>query len=122
MTGKIKLSGRVLAVAAALALVVCCGLTLLRKDVKADVVASGSAGDNATWSLADDGTLTISVVDETKDGNVVMSDNFYSLICNNVINTNITSIQIGEGIVSIGNYIFMNLTTVESVSLPTTLE
>ena len=77
----------------------------------ASVTASGSCGDNATWKLTSDGTMTIS-----GSGNMVnyeMSSKYpwydYS--------EQITSVVIGEGITNIGDTAFCGYDNLTSVTI-----
>ncbi|MCD8089181.1 MAG: leucine-rich repeat domain-containing protein [Clostridiales bacterium] len=68
---------------------------------------SGECGDDAVWSLSDDGVLTITGTGEIWDGGW---DDY-----------SITSVSIGEGITVIGEDTFWDCQYIKSVSFPTTL-
>ena len=93
-----------------------------------DAVASGTCGDNATWTLTetDDGRIL------TIDGKGPMYDSSISL--DRYINTyvpswlpqvaeatKITTVIVKNGITSIGDYAFYNMTSLVNVSLPESL-
>lgn len=76
---------------------------------------SGTCGDNATWSISDEGVLTIS-------GSGAISDTgAHDMPWKNLRN-DITSIVIDKGITRIGNWVFHSCTEAISVSLPSTLK
>ena len=66
---------------------------------------SGTCGNNATWTLDDEGTLTISGTGS---------------ICNNAFenNTDITNVIIESDIEDIGSSAFENCTSLESITIP----
>ncbi|MCR5010121.1 MAG: leucine-rich repeat domain-containing protein [Clostridia bacterium] len=85
----------------------------------ADTVASGYCGGegdgtNLTWTLDSDGVLTIS-------GTGSMTDYAIGSIPWLNYRTDITSIEISEGVTVIGSYAFARCTNVESASLPKSL-
>lgn len=71
--------------------------------------SSGSCGDNATYELSMDGTLTISGTGAIKMGAFAW-------------NTNIKKVIINEGITEIGDQAFPGNFNLESISLPQSLE
>ncbi len=76
------------------------------------VTASGTCGDNLTWTLYDDGELVI-------DGTGVMNDHAYdNLPPYYEYREKITSVTVGEGVTSIGNYAFGDFGKLVSVSIP----
>ncbi len=83
----------------------------------ADTVASGTCGDNVTWELDEDGTLTISGTGE-------MYDDFYCYSSTNcsipwyTYRDNILNVVIGDDVTSIGRYAFYNCSNLTNVSLP----
>ncbi len=83
----------------------------------ASAADSGACGDNATWTLDDNGTLTISGTGKTKG---------YGLSVHKLpwyyTHSNIKSVIIEEGITSICDYAFYNCSNLSSVSLPDSLE
>lgn len=72
--------------------------------------SSGSCGDNATYELSMDGTLTISGT-----GAIANKGEF-------VYNTNIKKVIINEGITEIADQLFSGSSNLESISLPQSLE
>ena len=80
--------------------------------VSADEVDSGTCGENATWSLDSDGTLTIS-------GSGAMNDFEWSTKPWHQYRNSITKIVVGEGITNISDYAFASLNKVTSVSIST---
>lgn len=74
----------------------------------AEVVESGSCGDNATYTLDDNGTLIISGTGSVKE------ETFMN-------RKDIVNVVIGEGIAKIEYRAFMDCTSLESLSLPDTL-
>ena len=80
----------------------------------ADTIASGTCGDNLTWTLDDEGTLTISGTGEMTNwwnfGSKPASwDSYRSSIRNIVIN---------DGVTSIGYAAFYSCTSLTSISIP----
>ncbi len=76
----------------------------------AETVASGTCGENAVWSFADDGTLVISGTGDMADY-ISPSEQPWS-----AYSTNLGHVVIEEGITSIGDYAFYH-TSVETVSI-----
>jgi len=87
------------------------------ENVGEGIVASGTCGDNATWVLTEDGTLTISGTGE-----------MYSYYGDGIVTPwndhreEITNLVIEEGITVIGEAAFASLTGLKSVSLPASLD
>ena len=77
-------------------------------------LGEGSCGENLTWVLAEDGTLSVS-------GEGAMD----SFSTNDVpwlaLRTRITALEIGEGVTGIGNYAFYGCAGLSRVQLPETL-
>ncbi len=71
---------------------------------------SGKCGENLTWSLSDDGTLTIT-------GTGPMED-YYSASPWAAYAEQITKLDLHYGITSVGNYAFYRLTKLTSVVIP----
>ncbi|MCI8442018.1 MAG: leucine-rich repeat protein, partial [Provencibacterium sp.] len=77
-------------------------------------LSSGSCGDNLTWSLSEDGVLTISGTGKMDTFNVVGTGSApWMSYANQII-----SVRIGEGTTSIGSCAFYNCTKLESADLP----
>ena len=77
-------------------------------ETKQPVGASSGTTGACTWTLDDDGTLTIS-------GNGAMGDYSYKSVSGNYKTTapwgyNITSVVIEDGVMNIGKYAFSNAT------------
>lgn len=82
----------------------------------AEETASGTCGENLTWTL-EDGTLTISGEGEMTDWNGNASVPWYSY----ANNKDFTSIVIEPGVTDIGKFAFYGCRYVETVSLPETV-
>ncbi|MCD8056068.1 MAG: leucine-rich repeat domain-containing protein, partial [Clostridiales bacterium] len=98
-----------------LALALCVGVifaaTLSMSAEDATVTDSGTCGDNLTWTLTSDGTLTISGEGEMYEYEAATSpwdDN----------TSEITSIVIEDGVISIGDWAFYYCTSLTSVTIP----
>ena len=78
--------------------------------VIATAETSDTCGDNLTWTLDDNGTLTISGTGDMKDYGYSDSP-FYN-------NSNIKSVIIENGAINIGNYAFQNCSSLTSVTIP----
>lgn len=78
--------------------------------VIATAATSGTCGDNVTWTLDDNGTLTISGTGDMKDY-FSSSSPFYN-------NSNIKSVIIENGVTNIGDYAFYYCGGLESVNIP----
>ena len=101
------------------------------QPVKAETIASGTCGDNLTWTLTDSGTLTISGTGEMYDYDSrpiawsykireVQIEKGVTSIGNMAFNlcSNLTSVTIPEGVMSIGDGAFANCTSLTSITLP----
>ncbi len=90
-------------------------LSVCPLSARAATVASGTCGDNVTWTLDDADTLTIS-------GEGPMWDYTYDPMSGPVTpwmyNGTILSIIVEDGVTTIGNYSFHSLWDVTSVSIP----
>ena len=89
----------------------------------AAVVASGTAGDNVTWVLTDDGVITFSGSGEMNhysDGSFLSPNNRPAPWWD--YKDQITTVVINEGITSIGSHAFVGHSSLTSVSLPDGLE
>ena len=104
------------------------------QPVKAETIASGTCGENLTWTLTDSGTLTISGTGEMYDPysrpigwmsyigdikKVLIEQGVTSIgsvafrYCSNLI-----SITIPEGVMSIGNGAFLSCASLTSIIIP----
>ena len=85
--------------------------TLVFNSTDPIIVDSGECGDNLTWKLTDDGTLTISSTGAMRDyeqGNAP----WYGKLAN------ISKIKIENGVESIGDSTFVNCTSLTSIEIP----
>ena len=98
-----------------------------------DVVASGQCGENLTWTLDEQGTLTITGTGDMWDysfGNAPWYNNNSSIICiviDNVVTSigngafsncvSLTNMTIPDSVTSIGNNAFHNCTSLTSVTI-----
>ena len=98
----------------------CMLMNLLAFSVSAET--SGDCGDNATWSLSDDGVLTISGSGAIRDY-IYEGANLWPLIKApwREYNSKIKKIVINSGITRIGDNAFCCLPNVTSVSIPGTV-
>lgn len=79
---------------------------------------SGVCGDNLTWVLSSDGTLTISGTGDMYDYNGVAPYNISPWYHN----TDIKKLVINNGVSSIGDYALLGCYKISSISLPESLE
>ena len=90
-------------------------MLLLPAAVNAETIASGTCGNELTWTLDSEGTLTI-------NGSGNMTNYLsYSAIPWYTSRASIKKICISEGVTSVGSRAFYNCTQLESATLPTTL-
>ena len=98
-------------------LALCIALSLLPITVFAAEAASGTCGDNLSWTLDAGGTLTIS-------GTGAMYNYGYDLVTSGTYApwrsqvTAITAIVIGNGVTSIGDFAFYNCNRLTNVTIP----
>jgi len=93
--------------------------TLYQKEITP--VTSGSCGDNLTWELTNDGTLTISGSGDMYDY-VSLATQYSSGAPWYQYRENITSLVLDDDITHIGNYAFTGLTKIEGLlDLPNSL-
>ncbi|MCD8056221.1 MAG: leucine-rich repeat domain-containing protein [Clostridiales bacterium] len=78
----------------------------------ADVIDSGTCGDDLTWVLTSDGTLTISGEGEMRDYSGTNTSPWYSY-CDSI-----TSVVIDDGATSIGDYAFYGCNSLMSITIP----
>ena len=86
-------------------------LTLAVSAAAANVVDGGTRGSNLTWTLDNEGTLTI-------DGTGEMYDYGYSSIPWYFYRASIKSVVIGNGVTSISDYAFYDCSGLTSVAIP----
>ena len=109
-----------------LMLLLCIGL--FSTDVHAATIASGTTGSSGTWTLSDDGTLTvsgsgaISRVEEwsgLKIVRVVIEEGFTEIQSYAFSNlASLRTVTIGEGVKDLGTWAFSQNPALESVTLP----
>ena len=87
------------------------GLGLVDTAYAAETVRSGACGDNVTWKLTSDGTLTIS-------GTGKMADFEWNGAPWDSVRLQIKSVVIERGVTSIGEYAFCNCSSLTSVTIP----
>ena len=107
----------------------------ISSDAMMDVVSSGTCGDNLTWTLDDEGTLSISGTGEMINYNnendipwssskssiktVIIEDGVTNIgghVFNNC--SNLTSITIPDSVTSIGEWALRNCSSLASITLP----
>ncbi len=81
-------------------------------SIRASAVESGTCGDNLTWTLSDDGVLTISGTGDMKDFTYNSSDAWRQY------KTLIKELIIGQEITSIGSYAFNSCLALTNVEFP----
>ena len=112
--GKIKLKKRLLSILLAAVMVLSAvPLGLMDTAYAAETVRSGACGDNVTWRLSDDGTLTISGTGKMADFEWLGTNTPW-----NSLRSQIKSVAIESGVTSIGNWAFDNCETLTSVTIP----
>lgn len=72
----------------------------------------GDTADNLTWTLDDEGTLTISGTGEMAEWSFYRDAPWYSY------RSVIKSVEISDGVTSIGSYAFYNCTGLTSITIP----
>ena len=93
-----------------LALSMICALVPIMASAET-TATSGTCGENVTWTLSDDGTLTIS-------GTGDMEDYSYGNYSPFERNQSIKTVVIENGVTSIGNMMFYYTTSLKSVTIP----
>ena len=96
-------------------------LGLVDTAYAATVVDSGTCGDNVTWKLTSDGTLTISGKGATYD----FADENYNRNApwsTDALRPTVKKVVVNKGVTYLGTCAFMNCTNLTSVSLPTGLQ
>lgn len=81
-----------------------------------ETTASGTCGDDLTWILDEDGTLTISGT-----GDMEWFDDYYSAPWYALYHQIIYEVVIEEGVTSIGKNAFYGITNMTSVSIPSSV-
>ena len=76
------------------------------------IIASGTCGTNLTWTLSNDGVLTIS-----GSGKMTEFGGYSALPWKNYVD-NITSVVIRDGVTSIGSHAFFNCENMLSIDIP----
>jgi predicted secreted protein len=97
------------------ALLLCCALLLSVQAHASTVVDSGTCGadgDNVTWTLDDEGTLTISGTGAMQNYSTSSDSPFYQK------RTSIKTAVIETGVTSIGKYAFSDCSSLTSVTIP----
>ena len=92
------------------------GLGLVDTAYAAEVVSSGTCGDNVTWRLSDDGVLTISGT-----GAMQNYGSYYDTPWKSV-GSRIKSLTIENGITSISSYVFSGCSALTSATIPASVE
>ena len=113
--GKIHLKKRFLSILLTAVLLLCAvplGLGLVDTAYAAETVSSGSCGDNVTWMLTSDGTLTISGTGAITDYYNSGATPWHS-VC-----SQIKSVIIEDGVTRIGNYAFSYCDALAGVTIP----
>ena len=112
-------------------LVLCLLVSMIPVTVRA--AESGTCGDNLTWTLSDDGILTISGTGPMYDygysggpwgrfTSVVVEEGVTTIgACAFYRNNLLSSISLPEGLISIGGYAFYCCEALEEIKLPSTL-
>ena len=114
--GKIHLKKRFLSILLTAVLLLCAvplGLGLVDTAYAAETVSSGTCGDNVTWRLSDDGTLTISGTGKMKDYN-----DYNNCAPWDSVRSQIKSVVIERGVTRIGNYAFSYCDALAGVTIP----
>ena len=93
-----------------LAVLVLLSIIALPTEAQAATTASGTCGDNLTWTLDDTGTLTITGTGAMHSW-VIGSSPWYN-------NTAIKTIVIGDSVTSIGDAAFYYCTSLQSMTIP----
>ncbi len=94
------------------------------RELAGNIVLSGDCGnegDNVTYTLTDEGLLTISGTGAMADFSNNYSDHNYAPWYSYEM-TYVTSVVIEEGVTHIGDYSFYNNKLLEDVTLPSTIE
>ena len=79
------------------------------------LLSSGQCGANAFYALYSNGKLNITGSGDTYNKATPSESSFYN-------NANVKNVIISGGITSIGDYLFMDCSNMESISIPTTMK
>mgnify|MGYP000984987686 CR=1 FL=1 len=98
------------------------------EEENSEAIAAGKCGDNLTWSLSDDGTLTISGTGDMYNYNDVAPYNispwYHDLTSSNsggYSGVSIKNVTIREGVTSIGNNAFVGCGKISNIEFPDSL-
>lgn len=98
------------------------------EEENSEAIAAGKCGDNLTWSLSDDGTLTISGTGDMYNYNDVAPYNispwYHDLTSSNsggYSGVSIKNVIIREGVTSIGNNAFLGCGKISNIEFPDSL-
>ena len=114
--GKIHLKKRFLSILLTAVLLLCAvplGLGLVDTAYAAETANSGTCGDNVTWRLSDDGTLTISGTGKMKDYN-----DYNNCAPWDSVRSQVKSVVIEDGVTRIGISAFKNCDALTDVTIP----
>ena len=120
--GKIKVKKRLLSILlTAVLLLSAVPLGLVDTAYAAETVRSGACGDNVTWKLTSDGTLTISGKGATYD---FLDENYNRNApwSTDALRPTVKKVVVNKGVTYLGTCAFTNCTNLTSVSLPTGLQ
>ena len=100
-------------------LTLCMVLGMVPMTALAAEIDNGSCGDNANWSLTDDGTLTISGTGATEDWPYSGADIYMPPWLE--YRSQITKVVVAEGITYLGDYAFADCPNLKQITYPATL-
>ena len=92
-----------------------CGYTYTDDETVYEIIGTGVCGDDVTWTLGNNGVVTISGTGDMYDFEISNSP-WYR--CANAIFMPITKAVISDGVTSIGNYAFNYLSQLKEINLP----
>ena len=121
-------------IAAILALAVCISFFIFASP-RHKIIASGSCGNNAGWSLAEDGTLTVSGTGAMEDYSDTSTQSWYEhadainsvIISDGITNignrafadcSSLTEITISDSVISIGEHAFSGCSALSEITIP----
>ena len=85
------------------------------EEAQEGALASGACGKNHTWVLSSDGTLTISGSGAMPDWTNKLQQPWHTYA------ESIVAVVLEEGVTTVGNYAFLELANMQSVTLPSSL-